>query len=463
MSARREAGLGRDLVAAHLEHARDRTLGLLDGFDERDLRRQVSPLMSPLVWDLAHIGHYEELWLLRNLAGAPPTDPHYDDVYDAFKHPRRERPDLRILDPRGARAYLATVRARVLDGLASADLESGDALLHAGFVYGMVVQHEHQHDETMLATIQLMERPVPEAPAFDAALLAPRAPAASPPAADYADHADDEIGLPGGAFVMGTDAEPWAYDNERPAHETEVAPFRIDRTPVTNARYAAFVGDGGYDDARLWTDAGWKWRMEADLAHPQFWRREAGTGAVDSWTVLRFGHRLELAAVADEPVQHVCWYEADAYARWAGKRLPTETEWEYAASWTPGGGKRRYPWGDADPDESLANLGQLRLGPDACGARPGGASAFGVEQMVGDVWEWTASDFDGYPGFRSFPYREYSEVFFPDPARPGSAGYKVLRGGSWATHPSAMRNTFRNWDYPIRRQIFSGFRCARDA
>jgi gamma-glutamyl hercynylcysteine S-oxide synthase len=166
-------------------------------------------------------------------------------------------------------------------------------------------------------------------------------------------------------------------------------------------------------------------------------------------------------------VQHVCWYEADAYTRWAGKRLPTETEWEYAASWGPDGAKRRYPWGDGDPDGSLANLGQLRLGPDATGTRPGGASAFGVEQMVGDVWEWTSSDFTGYPGFRSFPYREYSEVFFPDPAPGAGAGpgaeYKVLRGGSWATHPSAMRTTFRNWDYPIRRQIFSGFRGARDA
>jgi iron(II)-dependent oxidoreductase len=448
----------RELAAAHLEHARARTLDLLDGFGDDDLGGQVSPLMSPLVWDLAHIGHYEELWLLRNLTGAAPTDPHFDDVYDAFKHPRRERPSLRILDPRAARSYLASVRSRVLDALGTAALDGDDPLLRDAFVYGMVAQHEHQHDETMLATVQLMERPVPGVAAFDAALVVPRA---APPNDEVGDDGGGEIAIPGGRFVMGTDGEPWAYDNERPAHDVGVAPFRIDRTPVTNARYAEFVADGGYDDPRLWTDAGWKWRMEADLTAPEFWRREhpgSGTGA---WSVLRYGQRLALPDIARQPVQHVCWYEADAYARWAGKRLPTETEWEYAASWAPDGRKRRYPWGDADPEDTFANLGQTRLGPDPCGIRPGGASGFGVEQMVGDVWEWTASDFTAYPAFRSFPYREYSEVFFAPPDEPGE--YKVLRGGSWATHPSAMRTTFRNWDYPIRRQIFSGFRCARDA
>jgi gamma-glutamyl hercynylcysteine S-oxide synthase len=446
----------KSLIAAHLEHARRRTLDLLAPLYDVDLTRQVSPLMSPLVWDLAHIGHYEELWLLRNLAGASPTDPHVDDVYDAFKHPRRDRPALRILDPRGARRYLAEVRARVLDGLARADLDGGDPLLAHGFVYGMVVQHEHQHDETMLATIQLMET----------VAIAPSAPEPEPTRGPARDTAPEEIALPGGVFVMGTDAEPWAYDNERPAHEVEVAPFRIDRTPVTNAAFLAFVTDAGYDDPRLWTDGGWKWRMEADLAHPQFWRRE---GAGD-WSLLRYGRRLDLARIGAQPVQHVCWYEADAYARWRGARLPTEAEWEYASSWGPDGRKRRYPWRDTDPDDSLANVGQTRDGPVATGSRPRGASAWGVEQMVGDVWEWTSSGFDGYPGFRSFPYREYSEVFFPTPSA-GTAGqanqaageYKVLRGGSWATHPSALRTTFRNWDYPIRRQIFSGFRCARDA
>jgi iron(II)-dependent oxidoreductase len=163
------------------------------------------------------------------------------------------------------------------------------------------------------------------------------------------------------------------------------------------------------------------------------------------------------AVPAAEPVQHVCWYEADAFARWAGKRLPTEAEWEKAASWTSSGEKRRYPWGDEEPTAALANLStSSRFSPAPAGSFAAGESPSGCRQMIGDVWEWTASDFSAYPGFRSFPYREYSEVFF-------GSEYKVLRGGSWATHPAAVRNTFRNWDYPIRRQIFSGFRCARDA
>ncbi|HEX4775717.1 MAG TPA: ergothioneine biosynthesis protein EgtB [Acidimicrobiia bacterium] len=423
-------------VVAELDGARRRTLDLLAPVSDDDLRAQHSPLMSPLVWDLAHVAHYEELWLVRNLTGAAPTDARFDDVYNAFRHPRRERPSLDLLGPADARAFGAGVRTRALDVLAAAE-PSDDPLLRDGFVYGMVVQHEHQHDETMLATLQLRDAPYP------ALEVAP------PPRAGTAIH-DDDVLVDCGRFAMGTSTDPWAYDNERPAHEIDLPPFRIDRTPVTNAAYAEFVDDGGYDDARWWSDAGWSWRNEARLSAPQFWSRD-GSG----WARRRFGAWERVPP--DEPVQHVCWYEADAYARWAGKRLPTEQEWEKAASWDPARGrKRRYPWGDDAPTPARANLGQQRFRPAAVGSHTGGASAYGCEQMVGDVWEWTSSDFAPHPGFTSFPYREYSEVFFGD-------GYKVLRGGSWATHPSAVRTTFRNWDHPIRRQIFAGFRCARDA
>ncbi len=428
-------------AAAQLEQARDRTWSLLAPIDDDDLARQVSPLMSPLCWDLAHIGHYEELWLLRALVGASPTDPRYDDLYDAFQHPRRERAALPILDPAGARAYVDGVRTRVLDALPDVDFDDGP-LRRDGFVYGMVIQHEHQHQETMLATVGLLDRPYAEPATAD---MGPDAPATHSCRSD-----DAEVSLAGATVVMGTDTEPWAYDNERPAHHVDVAPFHIDVTPVTTRAYRAFVDAGGYDDERLWSTAGWAWRQESGLEHPQGWRRE-GDGA---WSERRFGRRADLPA--DEPVEHVCWYEAEAFARWAGKRLPTEAEWEYAASWTPDGTKRRYPWGDEDPTPERADLGRLRLGPAPVGVHPLGASPHGVLGMVGQVWEWTATRFDGYPGFRSFPYREYSEVFFGDE-------YRVLRGGSWATHPVACRTTFRNWDYPIRRQIFCGFRCARDA
>jgi iron(II)-dependent oxidoreductase len=249
---------------------------------------------------------------------------------------------------------------------------------------------------------------------------------------------------------MGTDTDPWAYDNERPAHVVDLPSFAIDTSPTTNAEYLEFVEDGGYQESRWWTEAGWAWRQEAGLEHPGTWVHH-GAG---SWALDRFGLVIDLPS--DEPVQHVCWYEADAYARWRGKRLPTEAEWEKAASWDPTtGAKWRYPWGSASPGPTLANLGQAGFGPAPAVATTSGVSPWGCHQMIGDVWEWTSSDFRPYPGFRSFPYREYSEVFW-------GSEYKVLRGGSWASHPSAVRSTFRNWDYPIRRQIFAGLRCARD-
>jgi iron(II)-dependent oxidoreductase len=401
--------------------------------------------MSPLVWDLAHIGNYEELWLLREAAGAPAVDASLDDMYDAFRHPRPNRPALPLLGPAEARRYIADVRGRVVDTLERVDLESRP-LLAGGFVYGMVVQHEHQHDETMLATLQLMDPPGYR-------------PLAAPPVAGPGDPLPAEVLVPAGTFVMGTDDDPWAYDNERPAHAVDLPAFMIDTAPVTNGAYAEFVADGGYGEPRWWGDAGWAWRLKEDLHHPGFWRAE-GDGR---WSRNRFGWQEDLPL--DEPVQHVCWHEADAFARWAGKRLPTEAEWEKAASWSPpgdranpapAGARRRWPWGDGEPDPTRANLGGLAFRPAPAGAYPGGASAYGCRQMVGDVWEWTSSDFEPYPGFASFPYREYSEVFF-------GTGYKVLRGGSWATSPAAVRSTFRNWDLPIRRQIFAGFRCARNA
>lgn len=427
----------RELAVTELDAVRRRSLDLLAPLTELDLLRQHSPLMSPLVWDLAHVGNYEDLWLVRAVGEGPGVRPDLDGVYDAFRHPRRDRPTLPLLGPEPARGYLSEVRGRALDLLERADLEDGGRLLAGGFVYGMAVQHEHQHDETMLATLQLMD-----GDGYQPLAPPPPAPVSPPTAA--------EVLVPGGPFVMGTDAEPWAYDNERPARAVELAPFHLDTAPVTNGAFVAFIEDGGYHDPRWWTEAGWAWRTEADLQHPEFWTRDGA----HPWTRLRFGFREPLPL--DEPVQHVCWYEADAYARWAGRRLPTEAEWEMAASWGPDGRKRRYPWGDADPTPSLANLGQRHFGPAPVGAYPDGASPWGCHQMVGDVWEWTASDFRGYAGFSSFPYREYSEVFY-------GTEYKVLRGGSWATHPRAVRTTFRNWDFPIRRQIFAGFRCARDA
>ena len=423
-------------VAVELTRARDRTTALTDAVDDADLVAQHSRLMSPLVWDLAHVGNQEELWLVRDVGGREPVRRDIDELYDAFKHPRRDRPALPLLNPTEARGYTSTVRDKVLDLLDTVPLE-GRPLVDGGFAFGMIVQHEQQHDETMLATHQLRVGP-------------PVLSAPPPPAAAGADAlAGREVLVPGGPFTMGTSADPWALDNERPAHEVHVPAFAIDAAPVTNARYAAFVDDGGYDQPRWWSEEGWRHRTEAGLTAPMHWRRDGG-----GWTYTRFGRTSPL--VPDEPVVHVCFHEAAAFARWAGRRLPTEAEWEKAARYDPATGRsRRYPWGDQEPTPGLANLGQRHLAPAPVGAYPDGVSPLGVHQLIGDVWEWTDTDFAAYPGFSAFPYREYSEVFF-------GPSYKVLRGGSFGTDPAACRGTFRNWDYPIRRQIFSGFRCARD-
>jgi len=419
-----------DDVIRDLERARARTLQLTD-LDEPTLLAQHDPLMSPLVWDLAHVGQQEELWLLRGgdpaRPGMLPAD--VDSLYDAFKHRRADRPALPLLPPAEARAYNHEVRGRVLDQL---DRTPDDEL----FTAGMVVQHEEQHDETMLATLQLRQGPP--------VLMGQR-----PLPAGRQVPGADRVFVAGGPFVLGVDAasEPYSLHNERPAHTVEVGPSWIGRVPVTSRQWREFIADGGYHQRDLWSGRGWAHRAEAGLERPKFWAADG--------TRRRFG--VEEDVPPDEPVQHVCYFEAEAYARWAGARLPTETEWEKACAWDPGRrARRRWPWGASAPSAGLANLGGMALRPAPAGAYPQGASAYGAEQMIGDVWEWTSSDFTPWPGFTPMIYRQYSEPFF-------GGDYKVLRGGSWAVAPSAIRPSFRNWDHPIRRQIFTGLRLAWDA
>jgi iron(II)-dependent oxidoreductase len=421
----------RDVAARGLEQARARTLRLTD-IDTAELTRQHSPLMSPLVWDLAHIGQQEDLWLLRGgNAGAQGLLPaRIEKLYDAFEHPRAERVTLPLLTPREARAYLGEVRGRVLDGLDRTPADAPDSL----FPFVMVEQHEQQHIETMLATHQLRD---------GEPLLGAGAPL---PAVRSGAH--DSVLVPGGEFVLGVDAvdEPWSLDNERPAHVVDIPAFRIARFPVTNAEWQQFVASGGYAEPRWWSPAGWAHRLAAGLERPQFWSADGSRR--------RFG-RVE-ALPPDEPVQHVSFHEAEAYAAWTGARLPTEREWEKACVWDPATGRRRrWPWGSADPTPALANLGGDALRPAPVGAYPAGASAYGVEQLIGDVWEWTSSGFEPWPGFAPMLYRQYSAPFF-------GGHYRVLRGGSWAAGGASIRPSFRNWDLPIRRQIFSGLRLAWD-
>lgn len=420
----------RDGLARDLARARDRTLALTD-LDEAELRRQYHPLMSPLVWDLAHIGQQEELWLLRGgdprRPGRLPAD--VDGLYDAFNHPRADRAQLPLLAPAQARKYCATVRSAALDTLA----ELGDDP-EAAFAFGMVLSHEHQHNETMLQALNLRT---------GAPVLADGAglPAGRPGLAGTS------VLVPAGDFVLGVDAadEPFSLDNERPAHRVQVPAFRIGRVPVTNAEWRNFIDDGGYRDPRWWTTRGWKHRDQAGLTAPQFWSPDLASRS-------RFG-RIE-AIADDEPVQHISYFEAQAYAAWAGARLPTEIEWEKACAWDPATGtRRRYPWGAAEPTSAHANLGGAALRPAPVGAYPAGASAYGAEQLLGDVWEWTSSPLQPWPDFTPMLYQRYSQPFF-------GGDYRVLRGGSWAVASEILRPSFRNWDHPYRRQIFAGVRLA---
>jgi gamma-glutamyl hercynylcysteine S-oxide synthase len=434
-------GVDPKALARQLIEARARTFLLIQPLTDEELRAQHDPLMSPIIWDLGHIAHFEELWLTRNLEG-PVEFVEMPGLFNPFEHPRRERGALRLPSIGECREIMDEIRNRVLARLDATDWGAPNRLIQDGYVYRMVLQHEYQHNETMLQTLQL-KRGRPYSPVSRFEDPVPGSGSIMPPASDRM------VRFPGGVVEIGTDDISAAYDNERARHEVELAAFWIDRYPVTNGDFLAFMDAGGYSTRAYWSDAGWEWVAGTGVQAPMYWRWNDGRWYTRSMD--RVGPVLPSL-----PVSHVCYYEAEAFARFAGKRLPSEFEWEAAASWDPSTHtKRSYPWGEQAPTKDLANVDQLSFGPRPVGSYPRNVSPLGCYGMIGDAWEWTSSDFGPYPGFQSFPYPEYSEAFF-------GPEYKVLRGGSWATRPGAIRNTFRNWDYPVRRQIFSGFRCARD-
>jgi iron(II)-dependent oxidoreductase len=420
-----------ETLSRTLDAVRERTFSLFAPLSAADMNRTPDPIMSPPVWDLGHIAAYEELWLLCTLTGAAPLHPELQAAYDAFETPRATRTSIRLLDEDACREYLGTVRDRAQEALASTDLaDETNALTRDGFVFAMVAAHEAQHTETVLQALQMYE---------DSSYRPPQR--RMPPTPEPIDNV--RIALSSGTVPIGAPDSRFAYDCERPRHERHVDAFAIDRLPVTNARHLAFIDDGGYERRELWSAEGWQWRGENDVTAPLYWRRDG-----DTWFTRSFDRILPVDP--DRPVVHVSFHEAEAHARWAGGRLPTEAEWERAAT----NGDQRLPWGDGAAT-AHANVDQLAFGVAPVGAYPGGEAPSGCLGMIGDVWEWTATPFGGYPGFRAFPYREYAEVFF-------GHDYRVLRGGSWATQEIVASTTFRNWDHPQRRQIFSGFRLAWD-
>lgn len=422
-----------------LEAVRERTWRILGGLSDDDLLTREAAYLSPPVWDLGHIACYEEHWLVARVAERPMRHPELVPLYDPFEQPRSVRVELPLPGVRETLDYVRSVRDDALDLMD--DVEDATPLTSDGFVYAMVAQHESQHQETLLQTFNLRPQVRPFEPA--AQVEAPSVPR----------EVDDEstVRVSGARVPIGATDEHAPYDNERGRHDVVLDPFSIDRFPVTNRRYLAFVEAGGYETRSLWSDEGWTWRAREKASAPKDWI----LGEAGRVSVRRFGHVRELDL--DAPVQHVSAHEAEAFARWVGGRLPTEREWEAAACWDDAAKRaRRCPWGDDPATPARANVFLDSWGPRPVGSYPQGASPSGCEQMIGDVYEWTSSTFRGYPGFEAFPYREYSEVFFGEK-------YRVLRGASWCIGPWVARGSYRNWDFPHRRQLFAGFRVAYDA
>jgi iron(II)-dependent oxidoreductase len=448
-------GGARDELARQLEAARAGTLALFDLVArESDLHASPGFGFRPLIWHLAHTGVFEAYWILQKAKGDEPPDARYERVFDPIATPREESKELPAR--REMEDYLARVRSRVLDFLQAAPFDSGDELLRGGYVFRLVLEHERQHQETLAYLLHLLDPAKKSRPATPNRVDEGTArPSSTPPAAGAM------IEVPAGEFEMGAHGGDgsgsvggFVYDNESPAHAVFVPAFKIDRRLVTNDEFARFVAEGGYRRREFWDEEGWAWREKEDWQHPLYWSRGGG-GASSSWGVRTMFEDAPLPPT--HPVTGVSWYEAEAYARFAGKRLPTEAEWEKAAAWDGARERKRlFAWGDDAPAPGLCNSDFRFWGTTPVGSFPAGASAAGCLDMTGNVWEWTSSKFAAYPGFRAFPYPEYSELWFDE-------DHRVLRGGSWATRSPILRTSFRNFFRRHFRIAFAGLRCAADA
>lgn len=423
----------RESIADALQRAREQTLSLLAMVDPATLGAAPAAPLRPLLWHLQHLADFEERWVLGPLGATRLTSTGLDVLQDELA----EDPDAlaELLDFPTVRAWMAQTRARMLALLARTDFDPSDPLRHTGYVFGLALQHEHRTFEQVLEVLQH---------GTSRSFLPPKARATARTRRPI----PEEVYLPGGEFVLGSDDDPWSLDVERPAHVVRVAPFHLDATPVSNGGFAAFVEEGGYARRELWSEEGWAFRQANAVLAPLYWERAPG----GRWQRRRFGVVEPLPF--DEPAQHLSFFEAEAYARFVGKRLPTEAEWAFAAAFDPADGARRYPWGEDAPTNRHANLGCTRWSPSVIGTHPQGRSASGCEHLLGDVWEWTTSSALPYPGFVPFPVGGCAAARF-DPAQ------KVLRGGSWATHPAALRISARRFASPGHRHLFAGFRCAR--
>ncbi len=425
-----------DDLALWVRDARARTLELVADLSDEQLLGPRLAIVNPLLWEIGHVAWFQEKWALRHAAGMPPVRSGVDSLYDSAAIAHDTRWDLLLPSRQETLAYLTAVRDAVLERIEAGKLSDEDR-----YFIQLGVFHEDMHDEAFTYTRQTHgynpPRFLPETPAGEAGPLR------------------GDAAIPGGRFLLGAlPGEPFVFDNEKWAHAVQVRPFAIARAAVTQSEFQEFVEAGGYRRREFWSEPGWSWRSSMEAEHAVYWQREAA----GHWLRRSFDHWLPLEP--HRPVLHVNWWEAEAYCRWAGRRLPTEAEWEIAAASEPADSgralaetKRRFPWGDSAPSPERANLGFCYAGAVDVAACPAGDSAFGCRQMIGNVWEWTADNFEPYPGFEIDPYREYSQPWF--------STHKVLRGGAWTTQPRLLRNTWRNFYMPDRRDVWAGFRTCR--
>lgn len=401
------------------------------------------------LWELGHVAWFQEYWLLRRHDRRASIHPRGDELYDSARIHHAQRWELDLPGRDAVAAYMNGVLAAVRDRIetnARASATTDAERAEEAYFLRLATYHEDMHGEAFFYTRQTAGWP------------APRVVAIAPEVALDSGPCPGDVDVPGGTFRLGgSRAEPFVFDNEMWAHARHVEPFRIARAPVTQAEFAAFVDAGGYEREEWWSEAGRRWRGKVGARLPLHWRRDSD----GSYWRVHFDTPVPLEA--HRPMLHVSWHEAEAFCAFAGRRLPTELEWEIAAAGEPdehgdlAPTKRRFPWGETPPTPAHAHLAHdARGAPDrACdvGAFPRGDSAFGCRQMIGNVWEWTTDDFLPYPGFERGPYAEYSEPWFGD--------HKVLRGGAFTTRPRLLRNTWRNFYTPDRRDVMAGFRtCA---
>jgi len=420
-----------------LKDARQRTLALIDGLNSEQLIGKQLDTVNPLLWEIGHVAYFHELWILRHLDNADSFLAQADSLYDSINIAHDDRWDLPLLSLDQTQNYMRQVLQAEIARLNNHKTVTEKDI----YLTRYALFHEDMHTEAFTYTRRTLNYPAPvfnkthtDNPQYNAGPL------------------DGDVNINGGEYLLGAPKNiEFCFDNEKWQHPVTVQPFAIAKAATTYQQFAHFVNDNGYTKKQFWDDEGWGWLQKNKLTQPNGWKKDDN----NNWLIKHFDQWQNMRPHA--AVIHINWYEANAWCKWAGRRLPSEAEWELAASGTPQNinAKRRYPWGNTPPTKQQVNMNSRSMGTIDVGALAQGDSAFGCRQMLGNCWEWTANTFKPYPDFEPDMYADYSQPLFGQT--------KVLRGGGWATPSRMIRNTWRTYYGPDRSDVFAGFRsCALD-